>query len=125
MMTGDGLLELRRRTTLVRGINPRGARHWGSASRHQTCMRQVRSDPDPDAVMRIGGEAPGGGPILSVGISAMVRLTVPATSDPQFGSPRKAKRERRMVLSGIVVPVSPFRVASERFSNRRLSGWSW
>ena len=26
-MTGDGLLELRRQTTLVRGINPRGARH--------------------------------------------------------------------------------------------------
>ena len=37
----------------------------------QTCMRQVRLDPDHDAVMRIGGEAPGGGPILSVGISAM------------------------------------------------------
>ena len=31
-MTGDGLLELRRRTTLGRGINPRGARHWGAAS---------------------------------------------------------------------------------------------
>ena len=28
-------------------------------------------DPDHDAAMRIGGEAPGGGPILSVGISAM------------------------------------------------------
>src|SRR6201988_5289383 len=27
MMAGDGLPELRRRTTLVRGINPRGARH--------------------------------------------------------------------------------------------------
>ena len=27
--------------------------------------------PDHDAVMRIGGEAPGGGPILSVGISAL------------------------------------------------------
>ena len=50
-MTGDGLFELRRRTTLVRGINPRGARHWGAASRHQTCMRQVRLDPDHDAVM--------------------------------------------------------------------------
>ena len=27
-------------------------------------------DPDHDAVMRIGGEAPGGGPILTVGICA-------------------------------------------------------
>ena len=33
-------------------------------------MRQVGLDPDHDAVMRIGGEAPGGGPILSVGICA-------------------------------------------------------
>src|SRR5215469_16826397 len=70
MMTGDGLLELRRRTTLVRVINPRGARHWGAASRHQTCMQQVRLDPNHDAVMRISGKARGGGPILTVGIGA-------------------------------------------------------
>jgi hypothetical protein len=31
--------------------------------------------------MRIGGKAPGGGPILSVGISAMFVLRLPATSD--------------------------------------------
>ena len=85
-MTGDGLLEVWRRTTLVRGINPRGVRHWGAASRHQTCMRQVRLDPNHDAVMRIGGEAPGGGPILSVGIKRQVRIRFPATSDRQFGS---------------------------------------
>ena len=38
-------------------------------------------DPDHDAVMRIGGEAAGGGPILSVGIKCQVRIRVPATSD--------------------------------------------
>ena len=27
-----------------------------------TCMRSVRTDPDHDTVIRIGGEAPGGGP---------------------------------------------------------------
>src|SRR5438094_4691880 len=53
-------------------------------------------DPDHDAVMRIGvglqptgltrGEAPGGGPILSVGIKCQVRIRHPATSDRQFGS---------------------------------------
>ena len=43
-------------------------------------------DPDHDAVMRIGGEAPGGGPILSVGIKCQVRIRLPATSDRQFGS---------------------------------------
>ena len=60
-------------------------------------------DPDHDAVMRIGGEAPGGGPILSVGISAMFELRLPATSDRQFGSAPKSQRERRMVLSGMLV----------------------
>ena len=93
-MTGDGLLELRRRTTLVRGINPRGARHWGAVSRRQTCMRQVRLDPDHDAVMRIGGEAPGGGPILSVGICAM--------SSCRFPPPRII--DRRPALSPVRVP---------------------
>ena len=34
-------------------------------------------DPDHDAVMRIGGEAPGGGPILSVGIIAMFEYGFP------------------------------------------------
>ena len=34
-------------------------------------------DPDHDAVIRIGGEAPGGGPILSVGISAMFEYGFP------------------------------------------------
>src|SRR5215467_6596941 len=37
---------------------------------HRICMRSVRLDPDHDAVMRIGGEAPGGGANLSVGIRA-------------------------------------------------------
>ena len=42
-------------------------------------------DPDHDAVIRIGGKAPGGGPILSVGIKCQVRIRHPATSD-QFAS---------------------------------------
>jgi hypothetical protein len=58
-----------------------GSWHIGRGSRaaHFTCGRSVL-DPDHDAVMRIDvgleptgltrGEAPGGGPILSVGISA-------------------------------------------------------
>jgi len=43
-------------------------------------------DPDHDAVMRIGGEAPGSGSILSVGIKCHVRIRLPATSDRQLGS---------------------------------------
>jgi len=45
--------------------------------------------------MRIGGEAPGGGPILSVGIECQVRIRHPATSDRQFGSRAENQRERR------------------------------
>jgi hypothetical protein len=56
-------------------------------------------DPDHDAVMRIGGEAPGGGPILSVGIKCQVRIRVPATSDRQFGGRAEKPARRRMVLS--------------------------
>jgi len=52
-------------------------------------------DPDHDAVMRISGEAPGGGPILSVGIKCQVRIRLPATSDRQFGSRAGSERERR------------------------------
>ena len=44
-------------------------------------------DPDHDAVMRIGGEAPGGGPILSVGIKCQVRITASRHLGSQFGSP--------------------------------------
>jgi len=40
-------------------------------------MQSVRLDPDHDAVMRIGGKAPGGGPILFVGIGAMSAIGFP------------------------------------------------
>jgi hypothetical protein len=71
-------------------------------------------DPDHDAVMRIGGEAPGGGPILSVGIKCQVRIRLPATSDLNSAVVLKSQRERRMVLSDLLVPVSPFRTLDVR-----------
>ena len=43
-------------------------------------------DPNHDAVVRIGGEAPGGGSILSGRHQCHVRIRRPATSDRQFGS---------------------------------------
>src|SRR3974390_3202582 len=65
--------------------NPRGARHWGASS--ATDLYAVGSfDPDHDAVMRIGGEAPGGGPILSVGIKCQVRIRLSAPPARPFGS---------------------------------------
>jgi hypothetical protein len=63
----------------------RGARHWARIARRKLVFG--RFGPDHDAVMRIGvglqptgltrGEAPGGGPILSVGISAMFEYGFP------------------------------------------------
>src|SRR5467141_1886362 len=72
--------------------DPRGARHW--VHLRATDLYAVGSfNPDHDAVMRIGGEAPGGGPILSVGIKCQVRIRLLATSDRQFGS--RAERPAR------------------------------
>jgi hypothetical protein len=56
--------------------------------------------------MRIGGEAPGGGPILSVGIKGQVRIRLPAIADRQSAVVLKSQRERRMVLSAMLVQVS-------------------
>ena len=53
------------------------------------------SDPDHDAVMRIGGEAPGGGPILSVGISAMFEYGVRHLGSSTRQS-AESQRERRV-----------------------------
>jgi hypothetical protein len=39
-------------------------------------------EPDHDAVIRIGSEAPGGGPILESGVERHGLLRVAATSDP-------------------------------------------
>ena len=66
---------------------------WGKPSCHRlVCGGSF--DPDHDAFMRIGvglqptgltrGEAPGGGPILSVGLKCQVRIRFPATSDPSI-----------------------------------------
>src|SRR5712672_3998598 len=52
-------------------------------------------DPDHDAVMRIGGEAPGGGPILSVGIGAMFEYGVPPPRIVNSAVRRKSKRSVR------------------------------
>ena len=61
-------------------------------------------DPDHDAVMRIGGEAAGGGPILSVGIKCQVRIRVPATSDLNSAVMLSSQLERRMMLSSMLLP---------------------
>ena len=60
------------------------------------------------------GEAPGGGPILSVGISAMFEYGFPPPRIVNSVVVLRSQRERRMVLSGILVPVSPFRTLDVR-----------
>src|SRR5205823_7003928 len=71
-------------------------------------------DPDRDAVMRIGGEAPGGGPILSVGIKCQVRIRHPATSDRQFGSRAENPARASNSTEYYVVPGSSFRTLDVR-----------
>ena len=71
--------------------------------------------------MRIGGEAPGGGPILSVGISAMFESRLPATSDRQFGSRAESQRERRIGAMVLLVPVSPFQPAGRKTTPSSVS----
>src|ERR1700730_5056276 len=55
----------------------RGELAIGHGSRTAHLYTVGSFDPDHDAIMRIGGEAPGGGPILSVGISAMFEYGFP------------------------------------------------
>jgi hypothetical protein len=64
--------------------------------------------------MRIGGEAPGGGPILSVGIKCQVRIRYPATSDRQFGSRAEKRASAEWVLIAVVVPISSFQDAGRK-----------
>jgi hypothetical protein len=71
-------------------------------------------DPDHDAVMRIGGEAPGGGPILSVGISARFEYGVSPPRNGNSAVVLKNQREPRMVLSAMLVPVSPVQDAGRK-----------
>src|SRR5690348_12390116 len=64
--------------------------------------------------MRIGGEAPGGGPILSVGISARFEYGFPPPRIVNSAVVLKSQRERRMVLSAMLVPVKPFQDAGRK-----------
>ena len=94
-MTGDGLLELRRVGQRLSGLSIRGELAIGAQLRAAklVCGR-FRLDPDHDAVMRIGGEAPGGGPILSVGIGATSatgsRHLGSSTGSPHCGCQQRA-----------------------------------
>ena len=102
--------------------DPRGARHWrGSRAAHLYAVGSF--DPDHDAVMRIGGEAPGGGPILSVGISARFEYGFPPPRIVNSAVVLKSQRERRMVLSAMLVHISPFRTLDVR--RRPPMGRQW
>ena len=58
---------------------PRGARHRARVARHELVFGRPRRS-HHDAVMRIGGEAPRGGPILNRGAKAIVQHRVAAAS---------------------------------------------
>jgi hypothetical protein len=60
----------------ARLLGSEGSSPLGAPSCHKLVYGRI-FDPDHDAVMRIGGEAPGGGPILLVGISATFEYGFP------------------------------------------------
>src|ERR1700737_5293682 len=100
MMNCDGCMASASEVPCLRRI--RGELAIGAHLRATDLYAVGSFDPDHDAVMRIGAETPGGGPILSVGIKCHVRIRLPATSDRQFGSPPKSRRERRGGKGGAV-----------------------
>ena len=69
------------------------------------------------------GEAPGGGPILSVGIKCQVRIRLPATSDRQFGSRAEKLARAEMVLSAMLDQVAPFRMLDVRRRPAEVRQW--
>src|SRR5438270_12252991 len=70
-----------------------------------TNMRDPSVNPDHDAVKRIGGEAPGGGPILSVGIKCQVRIRLPPPRIVNSAVVLNPARAPKMVLSGMLVRI--------------------
>src|SRR6202022_4537833 len=75
MMNCDGCIASASEVPCLRRI--RGELAIGAHLRATDLYAVGSFDPDHDAVMRIGGKAPGGGPILSVGISAMFEYGFP------------------------------------------------
>src|ERR1700736_2260342 len=98
MMNCDGCMASASEVPCLRRI--RGELAIGAHLRATDLYAVGSFDPDHDAVMRIGGEAPGGGPILSVGIKCHVRIRLPATSDRQFGS--RAEKPARAEWCSVV-----------------------
>ena len=89
-----------------------GARYW--AHLRAADLYSVGSfDPDHDAVIRIGGEAPGGGPILPVGISAMFEYGFPPPRIVNSAVVLKSTRAPN-IAKRYAVPVSPFRMLDVR-----------
>ena len=80
-------------TLVVVGMTmSRGARLWRMNSRAATLYSVGRNDPDHDAVLRIGSEAPRRRPILHNGVKAMVypgpRHLEPSLAIPHRGADR-------------------------------------
>src|SRR6202040_4233863 len=97
--------------------NPRGARHW--AYLRATHLYAVGPlDPDHDAVMRIGGKAPGGGPHSLRRHCVPCQLPVPATSDRQ--SAVRAERQREPRIGKMLVP-EVFQPAGRRMTPSNVS----
>ena len=102
---------------------PRGARPLARIIAPQACIRRTRGDPDHDAAMRIGGEAPGRRAHSSTRHESHRKARVTATSD-RHRQPAGEPWAGRETVSGVPLRPSPLtppdggrhRPASRRWS---------
>jgi len=108
--------KVRRLTTPVKCLrkDPRGARHWGAISRHKLLFgRSVRILTMMQSCAS-AAKLRAAGPFFRSASSAMFEYGFPPPRSVNSAVVLKTQRERRMVLSAMLVPVSPFRTLDVR-----------
>ena len=102
---------------------PRGARPLARIIAPQACIRWTRGDPDHDAAMRIGGEAPGRRAHSSMRHESHRKARVTATSD-RHRQPAGEPWAGRETVSGAPLrpsPLTPPDAGRHRPASRRWS----
>ena len=102
---------------------PRGARPLARIIAPQACIRRTRGDPDHDAAMRIGGEAPGRRAHSSTRHESHRKARVTATSD-RHRQPAGEPWAGRETVSGAPLrpsPLTPPDAGRHRPASRRWS----
>ena len=102
---------------------PRGARPLARIIAPQACIRWTRGDPDHDAAMRIGGEAPGRRAHSSTRHESHRKARVTATSDRHRQPAGEPWADRETVSAALLrpSPLTPPDAGRHRPASRRWS----